>query len=91
MVKDYGAWVDAVFSANCGGHIRNNEAVEGFSRTPIPYLRGVPCPDPGPKNGHGLGLCQYGARAFAEQSRTFVQILAHYYQGITLERIPEKM
>lgn len=91
VVKYKGALVDAVFSANCGGHTRNNEAVEGFSRTPIPYLRGVPCPDPGPKNGHGIGLCQYGARAFAEQSRTFVQILAHYYQGITLERIPEKM
>ena len=30
-------------------------------------------------SGHGIGLCQAGARAMAEQGATFLQILDHYY------------
>jgi stage II sporulation protein D len=48
-------------------------------------MRGVPCPDHGKKSGHGVGLCQYGARAFAEQGRKFDEILKHYYQGVSIE------
>jgi peptidoglycan hydrolase-like amidase len=29
--------------------------------------------------GHGIGLCQSGARAMAEEGATFEQILSHYY------------
>ena len=79
--------VYAVFSANCGGHTFNNEDVAGFSKTPFPYLRGVSCPAPGPKYGHGVGMCQHGARVFAEQGWSYQQILAHYYQGTTLTRM----
>ncbi len=81
--------IDAVYSANCGGHTRNSEAVfkksNGSAANPTPYLRGVSCPAPGPKNGHGVGLCQYGAQAFAKQGYTFRQILTRYYTGITIE------
>jgi hypothetical protein len=76
------ATIDAVFSANCGGHTRNNEEV--FRGPPTPYLRGVPCPDPGPKRGHGVGLCQYGARAFATQGQSYEAIIKYYYTGVTL-------
>ncbi len=82
-----GAVIDALFSATCGGHTFNNEDVSGFSRTPIPYLRGVSCINSGPKNGHGVGMCQHGARAYAEQGWSFQQILAHYYQGTILDRM----
>jgi SpoIID/LytB domain protein len=36
--------------------------------------------------GHGVGLCQIGARgmASAPYRRSFRQILAHYYRGITI-------
>jgi len=91
VVNYQGAMIEALFSANCGGHTFNNEDVEGFSRTPIPYLRRVACPNSGPKNGHGLGLCQYGARDFANQGRTFAQILAHYYQDTSLGPMPENI
>ena len=37
--------------------------------------------------GHGVGMSQYGAQAFAEQGYTYEQILAHYYPGTTLKRI----
>jgi stage II sporulation protein D len=29
--------------------------------------------------GHGIGLCQSGARAMAEHGANFREILAHYY------------
>ena len=37
--------------------------------------------------GHGIGLSQYGAEAFAETGSTYDQILAHYYSGTTLKRL----
>jgi stage II sporulation protein D len=38
--------------------------------------------------GHGIGLCQTGARAMAAAPyrRSFRQILAHYYRGVTIDR-----
>jgi stage II sporulation protein D len=34
--------------------------------------------------GHGVGLCQWGAKAMAEQGYSARQILAAYYPGTTL-------
>ncbi len=34
--------------------------------------------------GHGIGLCQAGARAMAEDGAAFSEILAHYYPNTTL-------
>jgi len=38
-------------------------------------------------NGHGVGLCQWGARARAQRGETYRQILAHYYPGSELRRM----
>lgn len=79
---------NAVFSANCGGHTVGNEV--GFARPsgpplrPVPYLRPVPCINPGPKNGHGVGLCQWGAHDMAQRGDDYVTILKHYYTGVNL-------
>ena len=35
--------------------------------------------------GHGVGLSQWGAKALAEQGRSWIEILAHYFPGTTLE------
>ena len=78
-----GATVNALFSANCGGHTLNNEDVFAGS-APVPYLRGVECPDKGQKRGHGVGFCQYGARALANQNYTAENIIKYYYTGVTL-------
>lgn len=79
--------VDAVFSSNCGGHTLNSEEVfkkaDGSPALPTPYLRGVACPAPGPKNGHGVGMCQYGANTLAQMNLTFDKILAYFYKGVT--------
>lgn len=82
-----GKTVNTVYSARCGGHTQNNEDVWKKGR-PVPYLRGVSCPDKGEKHGHGVGFCQHGARVFATQGRTYEEILKHYYQGITLGPAP---
>jgi stage II sporulation protein D len=37
--------------------------------------------------GHGIGLCQAGALAMAEQGYNFRQILAHYYKGARLTEV----
>ncbi|MCE2390467.1 MAG: SpoIID/LytB domain-containing protein [Proteobacteria bacterium] len=37
--------------------------------------------------GHGVGLCQWGARELALQGRTYAEILAHYYPGTRLARL----
>lgn len=37
--------------------------------------------------GHGVGLCQLGAIGRAEAGQTFRQILEHYYNGASVERI----
>lgn len=80
-----GQTANGIFSANCGGHTFNNEDV--FKGAPVPYLRGVPCPDKGEKRGHGVGLCQYGARAFAAQGQPYDAIIKYYYTGVTLDPI----
>lgn len=37
--------------------------------------------------GHGVGLCQYGAKAMGEQGRTAAQILAYYYPDAKLIKL----
>lgn len=39
--------------------------------------------------GHGVGLCQWGTRAQAEGGRGYEAILAHYFPGAKLGRLPE--
>lgn len=36
-------------------------------------------------NGHGVGMCQWGARHLAQTGKTYREILAHYYPGATLK------
>jgi stage II sporulation protein D len=38
----------------------------------------------GTGQGHGIGLCQAGARAMAEEGADFQQILGHYYPNTTI-------
>jgi SpoIID/LytB domain protein len=37
--------------------------------------------------GHGLGMSQYGARAFADQGYNAAQILSYYYKDVTVDFI----
>lgn len=37
--------------------------------------------------GHGVGMCQNGAMGLAEHGRSFIDILEHYYEGVSVETI----
>lgn len=37
--------------------------------------------------GHGVGMCQWGAKALAEQGKTYREILEFYYPGATITQI----
>ena len=37
--------------------------------------------------GHGVGLSQYGAYAMATLGSSYAEILAHYYQGTSIEQV----
>lgn len=73
------------FSASCGGHTYDNEDVWGGS--PLPYCRGVPCPDTHPKNGHGIGYCQWGGQVMAQQGKKYDEIIKYYYTGVAIGKL----
>ena len=37
--------------------------------------------------GHGVGLCQWGARVLAEQGKSYREILLHYFSGVELQQM----
>jgi stage II sporulation protein D len=37
--------------------------------------------------GHGVGMCQMGAKGLSEKGITYDSILAHYYQGTNLKKL----
>jgi stage II sporulation protein D len=41
----------------------------------------------GKGSGHGAGLCQWGARIYAEQGWDYRRILGHYYPGTELQTL----
>lgn len=76
-----GQFVNAMYSASSGGQ---TVGVSG-----IPYLMSLPDVSPYPKHGHGIGMSQWGAQELARQGWTYQQILAYYYRGVGLGRLPE--
>jgi len=69
---------EACYFAHCDGRTRNAEEVWGER---VEYLQSVEC-DCGFEelSGHGVGMCQWGAKAMAEKGASFEEILFHYYQ-----------
>jgi len=72
--------IRAFFHAHCDGHTMNSEDVW---QAALPYCRSVACPCGFEAfHGHGVGMCQQGARVLAEQGLGFAQILTHYYTHV---------
>ncbi|MFN7684334.1 MAG: SpoIID/LytB domain-containing protein [Oligoflexia bacterium] len=38
-------------------------------------------------NGHGVGMCQWGAKEMGEKGASYLKILAHYYPASSLQRL----
>jgi hypothetical protein len=82
IVTYKGRIVATHFFAHCDGRTRSSEEVWS---SPVAYYRSVPCICGYDKlYGHGVGMCQRGAAAMAEQGATVEQILAHYYTGVEI-------
>jgi hypothetical protein len=78
-----GSIIQAYYFGHCDGSTRNSEAVWGGY---VPYCRSVSC-SCGYTSlyGHGVGMCQQGARAMANRGANYTQILTHYYTGIQVQ------
>lgn len=77
-----------VFHSCCGGGTRNNEDV--WNSSPVEYLRSVACPcnlADVALNGHGVGMCQWGAYTMAGLGATAHEIIQHYYRGCAVSRL----
>jgi hypothetical protein len=80
-----GQIISAFFFAHCDGHTKNSEDVWV---TALPYCRSVSCPCGYTSYyGHGVGMCQQGARVLAEQGNSFTEILMHYYTDVQVTRV----
>ena len=85
-----GQTIMAFYFAHCNGRTRSPSEAGWSPFADRPFLQGVPCGcGRGSYYGHGIGMCQRGAQAMAQQNATFDQILRHYYQGIELLGLDE--
>ncbi len=84
VVTYNGKVVSAPFFGHCDGRTRNSEEVWSGK---IAYCRSVPCICGYTSlYGHGVGMCQRGAVAMAQQGATAEEILTHYYTGVEILR-----
>ena len=80
-----GKVVPAYYSASAGGH--TNTGGQVWSRD-LPFLKSVPSYDDGiRKNGHGVGMSQYGANNLAKRGYNGYQILKYFYANTKFARI----
>lgn len=72
-----GKVIPTFYHSACGGHTTDSP----FGKQ-VPYLKAAQCPCGREKAGHGGGMCQYGAKALAEQGKTWREILDTYYKDL---------
>jgi stage II sporulation protein D len=86
------------YSARCGGRTGTRDEETGiwvpvWNPPAAPWCKIVECPCPvlpgwqgetTQRHGHGIGLCQWGARVLARRGYTFRQILQHYFADFAL-------
>jgi Stage II sporulation protein/Family of unknown function (DUF5719) len=75
-----GEVIEAFYFGHCDGHTRDAEEV-GWGY--VPYCLSVGCPCGFTQMyGHGVGMCQEGARVLAQNGWDYKDILKHYYSGV---------
>lgn len=82
-----GKIVPAYYSASAGGQTRNAGQVWTHD---LPFIKSVPSFDDGvKKNGHGVGMSQYGANNLAKRGYNAYQILKYFYANTKFARLKE--
>ncbi len=80
-----GKIVPAYYSASAGG--QTNTGSQVWTRD-LPFLKSVPSFDDGiKKNGHGVGMSQYGANNLAKRGYNGYQILKYFYANTKFARL----
>ena len=82
-----GKMVPAYYSASAGGQTRSAGQVWLHD---LPFIKSVPSFDDGiKKNGHGVGMSQYGANNLAKRGYNGYQILKYFYANTKFARLKE--
>ncbi len=82
-----GKIVPAYYSASAGGQTR---AASQVWLHDLPFIKSVPSFDDGiKKNGHGVGMSQYGANNLAKRGYNGYQILKYFYANTKFARLKE--
>ena len=73
----------AYFFGHCSGRTKSVAEVWGGN---APWCQPVDCltQSPPPQLGHGIGMCQDGAKLMAERGYDYEMILHHYYTDVTI-------
>jgi stage II sporulation protein D len=80
-----GKIVPAYYSASAGG--QTNTGSQVWSKD-LPFLKSVPSYDDGvKKNGHGVGMSQYGANNLAKRGYNAYQIIKYFYANTSFARV----
>ena len=80
-----GKIVPAYYSASAGGTTKNASQVWTHD---LPFIKSVPSYDDGiKKNGHGVGMSQYGANNLAKRGYNGYQILKYFYANTKFARL----
>lgn len=80
-----GKIVPAYYSASAGGKTKTGSQVW---TSDLPFLKSVPSFDDGiRKNGHGVGMSQYGANNLAKRGYNGYQILRYFYANTKFARL----
>lgn len=80
-----GKIIPAYYSASAGGHTKSASQV--WTKD-LAYIKAVPSFDDGiKKNGHGVGMSQYGANNLAKKGYNAYQILKYFYANTKFAKI----
>lgn len=80
-----GKIIPAYYSASAGGHTK--DASQVWTKD-LAYIKAVPSFDDGiKKNGHGVGMSQYGANNLAKKGYNAYQILKYFYANTKFAKI----
>ncbi len=83
-----GKIVPAYYSASAGGKTKTGGEVWASD---LPFLKSVPSFDDGiKKNGHGVGMSQYGANNLAKKGYNAYQILKYFYANTQFARVRDE-
>lgn len=84
LVHD-GKIIPAYYSASAGGHTK--DASQVWTKD-LAFIKAVPSFDDGiKKNGHGVGMSQYGANNLAKKGYNAYQILKYFYANTKFAKI----